>query len=559
MEKEIINSERVKIESRFIFLLMNYRSSVSDFIESKTPIDVFIYEHKIIVNAIIDCFLNHNSLLTRESFEEHLNKNKIIKEKILLKSSFNRCFSSVENVNNYHVLFGKIIENFAHSKFLQSLDSFNKRRKNGEDLFSLIKEFEYDLADILDGKHSLNKKAMRYVDIKDLGEEAYNNIKGIRSGEIKLKPILYSGIKEIDETMYVGFEEGTLTLFVAEVGTFKSAIMLNIALNVWEKGEDVLFVPLEMTPDQIMRRIYSRQAKIDSNYLVAKINKMSGEDEDKIKKSLCDIKSSDSRFIVLESYGRTTVSSIKNIIERNLAVFSPRLVVIDYMANLVSDTNRYGREDLEIGDMLKSLREIGKEHNFAIVSAAQLGKEALKKVRKHGRSSKDRPINTEDIRGSHEYAADADFIYAMIKNSSQPNELLDLFCVKSRHGKTYFGNDGKVKASLKVCPPFGLIESADSDSFEKVGHDDELFDFVDDSENERTDIIRKDSLFDEEKVWEIDLGREYVDGEEDIEEMDITDKDNSGEVTEDDLDKFKDLDTNNKNDKVDEFDSSFFD
>ena len=43
--------------------------------------------------------------------------------------------------------------------------------------------------------------------------------------------------------MGTGLEQGTLTLFCADVGCFKSSMMLNIGMNVWHQGHDVLFVP----------------------------------------------------------------------------------------------------------------------------------------------------------------------------------------------------------------------------------------------------------------------------------------------------------------------------
>jgi hypothetical protein len=162
---------------------------------------------------------------------------------------------------------------------------------------------------------------------------------------------------------------------------------------------------------------------------------------------------------MMEEPGNTTVVKIQRQIERNIELIKPKLVVIDYVANLEAHRNRYGRNDLEIGDMLKTMRQMGKDLNFAVLSAAQLGREALKRVRKSTGDRDKTSINSEDIRGSHEYSADADNIFAQLKHVQQPGALLDIFCVKSRNGPTTFEN-GKIRATLEILPEFGLITSS---------------------------------------------------------------------------------------------------
>ena len=185
---------------------------------------------------------------------------------------------------------------------------------------------------------------------------------------------------------------------------------------------------------------------------------------------------------------------------KHIEIFSPKLVVIDYVANLEADKNRYGRNDLEIGDMLKSMRRSGKDLDFAILTAAQLGREALKRIRKTGSNKEKTSINSEDIRGSHEYSADADNIYAQLKSTSQPNELLDLYCVKSRNGPTTF-EDGSIRATLDIRPEFGLISSppqygicGDPDDSEEDGdYKADLEDLMDKAETDK--VIEGNSMF----------------------------------------------------------------
>jgi len=205
----------------------------------------------------------------------------------------------------------------------------------------------------------------------------------------------------------------------------------------------------------------------------------------------------------MEQPGKTTVSSIQRQIERNIEKFQPRLVVIDYVANLAPDRQRSERNDLEIGDMLKAMRQMGKTMNFAVVSAAQLGRDALKRIRKAGASKDKAAINSEDIRGSHEYAADADNIYAMLKHIPQPNHYLELFCVKSRNGPTIFKNE-KMKALLRVFPEYGLITSQECTYGEGEGDpitDESFLEDMADKSADSIPVVGKDTIFDETEDW----------------------------------------------------------
>ncbi|PJF38115.1 MAG: hypothetical protein CUN55_18650, partial [Phototrophicales bacterium] len=147
-------------------------------------------------------------------------------------------------------------------------------------------------------------------------------------------------------------------------------------------------------------------------------------------------------------------------IEQNLEIFKPDVVIVDYIANLVPDTKRE-RQDQEIGDMLKELFHMGREgvihdQGFGVVSGAQIGREALRRIRRQ--PGERVQFNSEDIRGAHDYSADASCVYAMMVDPQQPTEKLHIYCVKSRYGKKVFPN-GQMRAVLDLHPEISLISS----------------------------------------------------------------------------------------------------
>lgn len=278
------------------------------------------------------------------------------------------------------------------------------------------------------------------------------------------------GIKEVDECMVVGFRPGTLTLTVADVGGAKTTMMLNIAFNLFKRGHNVLFVPLEMPFEEIFKKYMSRETLIPFEKF-ASPSEMSSEDWARLDSKTKELQSTKSRLVWADVKSRPTVHEIKTAIESKMSFFKPSVVVIDYIANIRPD----GDKDnwLAIGDILKDLRAMGKQHGFAILSAAQMTRDGIKKLK--GDKDQTKSPGSEDLRGSHEYSADADNIFAQAPWPDEPNRKLMLFCIKARYGKKTF--DGKNYALLDFYPEYSKIESSSSNNFN--ADDDDLRNHMD--------------------------------------------------------------------------------
>jgi len=250
--------------------------------------------------------------------------------------------------------------------------------------------------------------------------------------------------------------------------THNSTLMLNVGIGVWERANNVLFVPLEMPKKQMYIKLLARQLFIDSIRLqTPKV--LTDEEITKIGEYTAKLEEPmDNHFYIMETYDRIPVSDIRREIEKHIDVFKPRLVVVDYIANLIPEGetyyNRNRNEASQIGDMLKALRAMGRpkaihDDGFAVVSGAQLGRPALQRIRKQ---SMDKVIfNSEDVRGSHEYSADADYMYAQLIDEAQPDSRLIFQAIKTRYASKTM--NGKLKGSLKMRPEYSLIGSMTSD------------------------------------------------------------------------------------------------
>jgi len=292
--------------------------------------------------------------------------------------------------------------------------------------------------------------------------------------------------------------------FVANnIITHNSTMMLNIGINIWKKGFNVLFVPLEMPRDKMYEKFLSNITgipfeKIEHPTLLS-------EEEVKILADMTEkLQSpSEAQFFIMDTYERVPVSVIRREIEKHVDIFKPRVVIIDYTANLTGEANsEKRRSDEMIGDALKDLRTMGRpgaihEEGFAIVTAAQIGRDALKRIRRTG--SNKTAFFSEDIRGSHDYSADSDNIYAQMIDESQPNDRLMIFPLKCRYGKKSFGKNEN-RAVLEIRPEISVIRSIEDEWMNNNKED--IMKKIDDKS---IDVKEEELSFEEDKKDNLDI------------------------------------------------------
>ena len=448
------DEEHIKTERSLINLFLRHNETVEAWIESKLLAQHFDFSHRRILRAILDAYENDHKL-TRKSYIDYLEKGKadsrqdILAEEIL----FGKIAMLETDLDDFSMLLNKILDTFLLQSTIENMKRFGNIKEN--------KGVRTALAGLVDSLQSLSENMTQekkgiFEDIVEYSPVFYQRLKDIRDGKIAESEHIECGIKELDYAMTIGFAPGTLTLLVADVGSYKTTLMLNIAANIWKyKGKNVLFVPLEMPRQQIFQKLVSRETGITFDKL-ENAKDLNKDEMIKIRNEMKSWEEMKNRFYIMEYIDRTKVSTIRREIEKNIDTFKPDLVVVDYIANLVPDLERNNRNDLEIGDMLKSLRTMGRHLGFHVLSGAQLGREALKRIRRQ--SSDKMMAYSEDVRGSHEYSADADFIFVLMPDPQQPGSLLHVMILKSRFGKKIFA-DNRMKVALDVKPEISLIKS----------------------------------------------------------------------------------------------------
>ena len=451
-------------QQKLLNILLNNQGLIPEFIAEQISPEHFDTKCKIIVHGIINSYKEEQKF-TEEYYLDFVarsvangdyrkwTESEVSSSKLAVVAERNNYTSIkvLERVdrNDFPLMVRRVREGFLKKESTRLLEKFNG--KKSQDWAMAIDGLTEDL--VLLRASSSDGKIATWADVSNYGDDWYKSLEE----EIKNpKKTLPTGIKPFDDTMPIGLDIGSLTLIVADVGGYKSATMINMALNVCkESQENVLYVSLEMPKDRLMQRIISRESGVPSEKL-SKPQMLKDEDKEKIKRAIEDFKKIESKFVILDAQERMTVSKIRAEIEKRYHFFRPRLVVIDYISILGPDPwYQKLAEHSWYGQMCKDLRQLGRKMGFAVLSAVQLNREAIKSLRnqKDGKQS----VGSDALRGSHDFSADADHIYAQFPHPEAKDKLF-LVCIKSRYGSTMFGSmKNESKAEIEVNPHIGKV------------------------------------------------------------------------------------------------------
>lgn len=383
---------------------------------------------------------------------------------VLAESAMFSAIANTESANkdDFDFYIQKIKENYVREESNKHLISYQKSSKS--DVYKASAELSEALKRL---SGEADEGTAKVLDGSDFGSDEW--LKNLEHRRTAVDKRLLTGFHEIDHCINVGLKPGMLTLFVANIGGFKTTMMLNIAINMFKQyGENILFIPLEMPAEQIFHKIISRESKVDL-HKIEHADKMSDGEFEKVKREVEKWKDLKNKFVMFDPINKLRVSDIRKLIETNYAWFKPKAVVIDYISLLRPEAiYEKAPSHEQIGHMCKDLRQLGRSLGFTVISAAQLSRDAIRKHRKEKEGQQ--TVGSEDVKGSHDFSADSDNIFAQIPMPSQPNEKLQVFCIKARYGsKTFPG--GKPYAVLNLAPEVGRISSEEDATWECLTSD----------------------------------------------------------------------------------------
>ena len=280
---------------------------------------------------------------------------------------------------------------------------------------------EYAEALIFDIAGGRDSKSFKHI--RDVIGNVYQNLH-VLATEGESAQGTKTGFSGIDNVL-AGMGNSDLVLIGARPGMGKTSFALNIATNVAQmNGKNVCIFSLEMSAEQLVTRIISSEAMIDSYDL--RTGKLSPKQWQDIAATTTKLAGCN---ILIDDTAGITVSGMKGKLRR---IHNLGLVVVDYLQLMQSDKRSDNRVQ-EVGDISRNLKLMAKELNVPVICCAQLSRGPESRTDK-------RPM-LSDLRDSGAIEQDADTViflyrdeYYDTKNSKDEAGRAEVIIAKNRHG-----------------------------------------------------------------------------------------------------------------------------
>lgn len=215
---------------------------------------------------------------------------------------------------------------------------------------------------------------------------------GARGDEITGLP---TGFRDLDR-MLAGLHPANLFVVAARPSMGKSALALNIAQNVSEAGHPVAIFTLEMSREEVVQRLLSSMASVDSQKL--RTGKLSPELWQKVVRETSRLYQMP---LFVDDSPDLTVTAIRAKCRRMSRKTGLGLVVVDYLQLMQGGASQESRQQ-EIADISRSLKNLARELHVPVIAVSQLNRALEQRENKRPRLG--------DLRESGAIEQDADIV-----------------------------------------------------------------------------------------------------------------------------------------------------
>jgi replicative DNA helicase len=238
---------------------------------------------------------------------------------------------------------------------------------------------------------------------------------------------LKTGFKDFDQTTG-GLRGGTLAIIAGRPAMGKSALMMNMADNMAQRGIPVLYFSLEMPARELASRVVLSRAEANTELIRNGFLDHAG------KRRIADAADKfASEPMIIDDRGGLSLLDIRGRARLAVRRYGVKAIFVDYL-QLVSHATANSREN-EVGYVSRGLKSMAMELDIPVVAAAQVNRQAENR-------SDNRP-KMSDLRESGSIEQDADIVclvhrpayYAVADEEPDPQDA-ELIVAKHRAGRT---------------------------------------------------------------------------------------------------------------------------
>jgi replicative DNA helicase len=394
--------------------------SLNEVVEIITADDFYLTEHTQIFTAMRELFLVNKEIDVVTLIDTLVTKG--IYDKSGGEDYIRTLYQAVPNSLNVKDYATIVKQKSLLRKLIDACSDISEKAYSEEgDAGQLVDFAESTIFDIAQGRDT---KSFRHI--RDVIRNVYENLHTMAT-EGESAQGTKTGFSGIDNVL-AGMGNSDLILVGARPGMGKTSFALNIGTNVaLQTGKTVCMFSLEMSAEQLVTRVISSEAMIDSYALrTGKLDPKQWEDiaAATTRLSGCDI--------LIDDTSGITVTGMKGKLRR---IKNLGLVIIDYLQLMQSDRRNDGNRVQEVADISRALKIMAKELNVPIICCAQLSRGPESRTDK-------RPM-LSDLRDSGAIEQDADTViflyrdeYYVTDKNDEESSVAEIIIAKNRHGST---------------------------------------------------------------------------------------------------------------------------
>lgn len=262
--------------------------------------------------------------------------------------------------------------------------------------------------------------------------------------------VVQTGISTLDKEIGGGWHEKTLSLLIAPSNVGKTLCKCSFAVSAFLSGKNVLYITMEMSEEEISKRIYVNVANISMQELMA----LSKEE---FKAGYKAIIGKTNRLFVKEyPTASASANTIRNLLKdlRMKQKFVPDVIFVDYIG--IMQPNRISAGDntnTKYKTISEELRGLAVEQKVAVVSSNQTNRGGYGKAE----------VDLTDTADSIGQIMTADVILTI----GQDNEMRDNGRYNFITSKNRYNRRGKVIPLMVDFSRMKVYEETDDDKIDK--------------------------------------------------------------------------------------------
>lgn len=264
---------------------------------------------------------------------------------------------------------------------VNQLNQYRKARIVDVNILVTQSELQQEMADFDKIKQATEKTLLGLTDSEDdaplwhFGEGSNSEPLFERVMDTERPTGIQTGFKNFD-LLSGGFRRGNFNLIASHYKGGKSMVSYRMALNMYQLGYNVLYVPLEMTDEECFQRHMSSISGIEC----AKINKQTWTtfEAKAAMKAYADFeakgRSKRNRFSI---QGLSTITP--SMVEARYKALKYDVIVLDYLNLMELDQNSTRMSESEkLNNLGKSLKQTASRMNVVLMGLTQLDEESGK-------------------------------------------------------------------------------------------------------------------------------------------------------------------------------------